>query len=389
MNPLTLLTLLTLAVEPSKPAALSGTVTLPLQDVLELQAERPAAKLPPPLDALVVKTTLVGRLAEDSLAVDAHVEVEVLADGRWSHLPLFELPAGARLVEVGKVEGATVAAHEGRVVFLSQQPGRYAFDLKLELRAGREGGLRRAKLKFLRAVSPAPLSLTADAAAFTLVGEAVPSGEGWLILPEGADLTVAWRSDARAKAASVAVRPAMEPSIPRALATWVSTLEGRAGLRLRYQLRLDREQPLELEVPAGHRVERVRVNGVQVAAVEEGQTHRLRVAPARVGETEGTLEVSLTRDLGVFHLSGRLALTLPRVSWPVAELYATAYLPAVFTYRREGGSLEAHADESLPMLESETPLPGKALQFRQFLVSASSPSLELGYSVDIAGSYFR
>jgi hypothetical protein len=29
------------------------------------------------------------------------------------------------------------------------------------------------------------------------------------------------------------------------------------------------------------------------------------------------------------------------------------------------------------------------LHFRQYLVAASSPTLELGYSVDISNSYFR
>jgi hypothetical protein len=34
-------------------------------------------------------------------------------------------------------------------------------------------------------------------------------------------------------------------------------------------------------------------------------------------------------------------------------------------------------------------LPGKVLRFRQYLVSSSAPDVELGYSVDIAKSYFR
>ena len=37
----------------------------------------------------------------------------------------------------------------------------------------------------------------------------------------------------------------------------------------------------------------------------------------------------------------------------------------------------------------EAGLPGKELQFRQYLVAASAPTLELGYSVDISNSYFR
>jgi hypothetical protein len=99
--------------------------------------------------------------------------------------------------------------------------------------------------------------------------------------------------------------------------------------------------------------------------------------------------VVLARDLGVFHLSGRLKLALPRVSWPVATLKARAHFPAVFNYRREGGSMEQYEGTEPAGLETQTPLPGKVLQFRQYLVAASAPTLELGYSVDISNSYFR
>jgi hypothetical protein len=98
--------------------------------------------------------------------------------------------------------------------------------------------------------------------------------------------------------------------------------------------------------------------------------------------------VVLARELGVFHLSGRLKLALPRVSWPVAELHARAHFPAVFNYRREGGSLEQVESAATPDA-ALAGLPGKELHFRQYLVAASAPTLELGYSVDISDSYFR
>jgi hypothetical protein len=126
-----------------------------------------------------------------------------------------------------------------------------------------------------------------------------------------------------------------------------------------------------------------------VASVKE-DTLKLQVAPTRFGETEATLEVVLARDLGVFHLSGRLKLALPRVSWPVATLKARAHFPTVFNYRREGGSMEEYeGTEQAEGLDSQTPLPGKVIHFRQYLVAASAPTLELGYSVDISKSYFR
>jgi hypothetical protein len=64
-----------------------------------------------------------------------------------------------------------------------------------------------------------------------------------------------------------------------------------------------------------------------------------------------------------------------------------AYLPAVFEYRRVGGSLED--GEVGEGAAAEEQLPGRELKFRQYLVVASSPSVELRYSVDISKSYFR
>ncbi len=386
MTPLPFALALTLAAAPSA-TEVTGNATLPLQEVLALYAQPKAPAPPaPPMDALVTKATLTGRLTEDAVLVDAHLEVHVLATGKWAQLELFELGGGTRLVEAD--EGC-VSAHQGKVLFLSSVASRYTCDFKLELRAARAGDQRKAALRFGRSLSPVPLKLSADTASFALSG-ALPAGDGWQVLPEGQALAVAWRSDEKARAPAQAARPPLEPSIPRAVASWVSTLEGRAALRVRYQLRLDREQALELFIPEGHRLERLRVNGAQLAPQGEGPSYTVRVAPARVGETQGTLEVTLVRELGVFHLSGKLALALPRVSWPVAELYATAHLPAVFTYRREGGSLEPEPNAAqTPALESETPLPGKPLAFRQFLVAASAPTLELAYSVDITNSYFR
>ncbi len=51
-----------------------------------------------------------------------------------------------------------------------------------------------------------------------------------------------------------------------------------------------------------------------------------------------------------------------------------AYFPAVLHYRREGGSLEQVEGSAV----ASDSLPGKVLHFRQFLVSASSPTLSLG-----------
>ncbi|QSQ25600.1 hypothetical protein JY651_11990 [Pyxidicoccus parkwayensis] len=372
-------------------SAPSGTATVPLEQLIPLYAQQESAKpAPPPTEALV-KSQLQGRLSADSLHVVGQFDVEVLAGERWTQVRLLQLDADTYPSELPTIEGATVGVVDGYLCLVTRKAGRYAFEVSLAVRSPGTGPERRVQLRFGPHVAPVPLTLEADTAVFTLM-EPLPvsAGESYSVYPVQGVLRVGWRA-AMAQAEKTQkqqVRPPLEPRITDATASWVSTLEGRATLRVSYALSLDREQPLELELPEGHRLERITVNSVPVPVETQDGTLKLKVAPARLGETAVTLEVVLARELGVFHLSGRLKLALPRVSWPVAELRARAHFPAVFNYRREGGSLE-QVDSAAATDAAEAGLPGKELNFRQYLVAASAPTLELGYSVDISNSYFR
>ncbi|REG23738.1 hypothetical protein ATI61_116210 [Archangium gephyra] len=369
----------------------SGSATIPLEELLPLYAKRPEQAPPaPPTDALVVKSQLKGRLTADALLVDVHFEVEVLASERWTQVRLLRLDADTYLTALPTLENATVGALEDQLTLVTREPGRYSFDVSLALRPAGSGPERQVQLRFGPHVTPVPLRLEADASTFTVTEPPASGGEDSEVYPRQGVLRMGWRTAVAPKVARQVVRPPLEPSIPEAHASWVSTLEGKAAVRVRYALRLDREQELELELPEGHRLERVLLDSVPLVPAEKDGKLKLKVAPARFGETEASLEVVLARDLGVFHLSGRLKLALPRVSWPVATVRARAHFPAVFNYRREGGSMEQYEEtETGGGLETQTPLPGKVIHFRQYLVAASAPTLELGYSVDISQSYFR
>ncbi|QRN92910.1 hypothetical protein JRI60_27255 [Archangium violaceum] len=387
------LLLTTSAATSTSPAMPSGTVTVPLQELLPLytQQQRQAPPPAPPTDALVVKSQLKGRLTSEALLVDAHFEVEVLASERWTQVRLLQLDAETYVTALPALDDATVGVMDGQLTLVTREPGRYSFDVSLALRPMGTGAERQVQLRFGPHVTPVPLRLEADATAFTLTEPASSEGEESEVYPRQGVVRIGWRTAAAPKVARQVVRPPLEPSIPEAHASWVSTLEGKATVRMRYKLRLDREQELELELPEGHRLERVLLDSTPLPAnMKDGQL-KLKVAPTRFGETEATLEVVLARDLGIFHLSGRLKLALPRVSWPVATLRARAHFPAVFNYRREGGSMEQYETEAenAPEEGQTMPLPGKELFFRQYLVAASAPTLELGYSVDISKSYFR
>ncbi|WP_426752547.1 hypothetical protein [Myxococcus sp. Y35] len=382
--------LLTMA-DASATATPSGTATVPLEELIPLYAQRQSPPATPPPTEALVKSQLKGRLTADALVVEGHFDVEVLADGRWTQVRLLQLDADSFPGTLPTLEDATVGVVDGHLCLLTRKAGRYAFDVGVSIRSPGAGPERRAQVRFGPHVAPVPLTLEADTSVFTLT-EPLPAsgGEAYAVYPQQGTLRVGWRAAVAqaAQAQKQQVRPPLEPRITEATASWVSTLEGRATLRVSYALSLDREQPLELALPEGHRLERVTLNAIPVPVTSGDGTLTLKAAPARLGETTGTLEVVLSRELGVFHLSGRLSLALPRVSWPVAELRARAHFPAVFNYRREGGSLEQY-ESSEGTDAAAAGLPGKALHFRQFLVAASAPTLELGYSVDISGSYFR
>jgi hypothetical protein len=368
-------------------ASTESVVTLPLQQLLPLLEKKAEEKPRPPVGAMVTSAQLKGRLAADALIVDAHFEIAVLAEGDWVKVAL--LPLGPEMVVTNpaRSDRGAVAVIDGVLTLVVSKSGRCSVDVGVSVPARRKGARRDASLALADGEPQAPLHLEVDPA-FELIEPAV-SDPAVDVLPRSRRWTVVWRAQGtKAIAHKASPRPPLEPAIRRATATWVSTLEGKLETRVRYVLQLDREQPIEIELPEGQGLQRVAVNGRPIKSEPHDGVLQLVVAPSEVGTAESTLEVVTAQELGVFHLSGGLRLSLPRASWPIDEVVAHAHLPAVFEYRREGGSLELlGADDG--DLEADGALPGRKLSLRQQRVNGSAPSLELSYSVDIEKSYFR
>ncbi len=370
-----LLSLVLLAAEPS------GTVTLPLNEALPLfnAKEAPASK--PPVEAVLVHQTLKGKPAQDGLVIEAGFVVEVLADKTWSQLSLLPLGPDVVVQQLDAPEGSTLAPRAGQLVFMSAKAGRYAFEVRLLVRARGDGAARLATLGAPTSTGVVPLTLEADPGIFELEG---PDE----VFPTDSRYVVRWK--ARTHVAQNEKReppPPLEPRVKQLTASWVTTLEGKVTTRLAYRLLLDRPQPFEVVVPDGQQLESVRVNGQVQTGVAKGGVLKLQVAPVRLGQTEGTVELRLSENIGVFHLAGSLRVGLPSSSWQTDAVALSAYLPTVFEYRRVGGSLE-DGDVTEPS-PRDVQLPGRELKFRQYLVVSSAPTVELRYSVDISKSYFR
>ncbi len=363
----TLLCALLLAAQPDH-----ATVTLPLSEFLEGQPRTPDA---PPLGGAVLGQRLTGRVTGDGVEVTAQLVVSVIDTSRWTRLALFKLTPGVTLTDASQVEGALVAVQGGEVVLVSKTAGTWTLDLRFSL-AGSGGPQHLATLTRAADVRDGVLRLEVDAEQDELL-------HGAELLPRQGTWSIRWKSRAARRAQAVVARAPMEPVISAAQAQLVSTVEGRARLTVRYALELDREHPLTLRLPEAWTLTRVGINGAP-RVVPEGREVSWAVGPARPGEKTAALELTLERDLGVFHLSGRLGVALPGASWPTARVEASVHLPPVFEWRRLGGSLEP--TESLAW--SPPTMPGRQLLYQQHLVAAAGPTLELAYSVDLAGRYF-
>src|SRR5262245_18374390 len=255
----------------------TGKVTVSLAEVRrleerirELEKERERAEAPP-LRAAVQRFELEGRLLDDGVDFTAHVAVQVLTDATWVRVPLLRRGPRTQLATLPEVKNAAFAAEGDQLVLVTRERGTYSFDLALLQRAERSGDDRRVELE-LPDAGLARARLAYDAGLFRLLGGDARGGpEGSVIFPQANRLGVAWQVKSRlAEDSAPAQKPELEPFIALAHASSVSTLEGRALTRVRYELTFAGRKTLAFEIPDGTSVERVYRNGSVVPfALEE------------------------------------------------------------------------------------------------------------------------
>lgn len=381
------------------PAKARGEATMPLGEILELYRARDVAQRspapPPPIGASLVGVELDGHLEDDALAVRGRFEVRVLRDDGWSRVRLLETGPSTVIAALPAVEHGALVLDGPFLAFVTDRPGRYVLDIGFVEKAQRNGGRRRVELGVLPA-AVATLDLTVDEARHALIDPtlATPRADGTRRLyPEGGRFLVAWAEDGddtEGEGLLELARPRIDTVIPRAHASIVSTLEGRAVHRVLYELRFAGTEGLAVTIPDGQHLEKLFVNGAPTPfEVDERGRTEIEVTSERVGQQEGRVELVLSSDLGRFNLSGQLRFELPRAQWPIHELDLTAHLPEVFNYARRDGSLEPAAAVPDTRYSYGIPLPGKALAFHQFLIDGSAPHVNVDYTIDLTGRTFR
>jgi hypothetical protein len=380
---------LLLSVGPAAP--MSGTASVPLSELVPLLTSSGQSDARRVDRVLVQKLTLKGHPGESGLWLEGAVTLFSSVRGDLVKVPLVHFGGSAIFEELPTSAQAALVMEGDTLVAACASEGTTTLAFKVLLRTGGEHGRQAVSLRLAPQVAPVPLVVDADESLFEVPGATfVREWGGLVVFPVEGRYEVSWKAKAAPQSTARATRPPVEPSIREAEGRWVSTLEGRATHELQLALVIDRASTLDVTVPAGQTLARARVNGEpREVKVTDGVAH-LEVAPAALGDTSATVELSLTRDLGVFHLSGEVTLESPRLSLPVRRWTSSATLPAVFTWRREGGSMEyvGTTDDSAASTGTAQ-VPGRTLTFRQHLVSVTAPDIALKYSVDISKSYFR
>ncbi len=376
----------------SAPATGTGTVTLPLAELLALKragegADTPKA-LAPPVRATINRLELAGRLLGDGLDVTAQVEVTVVGDG-WVTVPLLEVRRGTQLASLPAVEGGLVAVVDRWLCLVAGKAGAYAFQVRWLERPEASGRSRRLSV-VVPAGSPASLKLQYDDSLFRLASAALrDDGDGAVAHPVDGRIAVAWELRPRVRARERgAVRPPVEPVITEGHASVVATLDGRRIARVVYRLRFEGERSFAVTLPQGQAVERVFLNGAARPFSRAGDVISLPVQAARAGDQTATVELVTSEAQSGYPLSGTLAFTLPRPQWGLNDLFVTLHLPSVFEYRWSGGSLAAVEEAPAVEYAWQIPTPGRTVALHQQLVS-SFASAQIAYTVDLASSYYR
>ena len=378
---------------PARSKDSAATATLPLAEVLKLhhqaREKTQAPAQPPPVQATLGRLSVKARLLDGAVEAKVAIRATALVD-HWVEIPLIALDSAIRVIELPKLNNAYLAKRRGRLSLIAEGQGEHAFELSLILRAPAAPRRWQVSLRPYES-TVAEMRLRFDEALFSLEApNARRDGDDTILHPKDGRYAFSWsrRRPRSPNASTRARRMPLEPVIERGIASIVSTLDGQRITRLLYELRFEGRKQLQIEVPPGHQLKKLYLNGVSQTVARTRKRLAIEVEPQRTGGDSARLELVTAQAQRSYALSGKLRLALPKLSWTTKDLYATLHLPAVFTYRWVGGSLANSESAPTARFTYQIPTPGTTVRLHQQLVQ-STPDAELDYAVDLEGKYFR
>ena len=216
------------------------------------------------------------------------------------------------------------------------------------------------------------------------------TSDGVLIYPLNNIYHIEWeyKKQITSTRTSKTAQPEIESMIEKAHASVISTLEGNMIIRVLYLLLFTGEKTITFAIPESYTLDKVYINKRQHSFTLQDHILTIDVEPGRSGDQSGEVELIMSVRQGNYLLSGTLNFTLPRTTWPVHEMYFITHLPEVFDYTFRGGSLQLVDSAPLINYTYKVPLPGKKLNFHQYLITSSFPTVTLDYTINLDGNYF-
>ncbi|MEM6274023.1 MAG: hypothetical protein AAF735_02180 [Myxococcota bacterium] len=367
-----------------------GTVTLPLEQLLELQRETSADESPQPPTSRYVVSELSGeaRIVNDALETEIAVKLSVLTDG-WVSVPLLEPDEALSIVRVPTVANGFLTMNDDGLRFITEKRGDYRFSFSALRSATKVRGGWRVEITPSTATARR-LRLRFNDKLYTVTSANVRrDGDALVTFADRGRWTLSWiRNRSISAPAQRVERPPVEPVVTRARSSVVLTLDGQEIARHYLDLRLDGQATLRVNIPSGQSLIKTYVNGVSRRFDPQDGSVEIEVSPTRPGEPAGILELVTKRQSESMKLAGRLRFEIPEVSWDINETAARVFLPDVFNYTWRGGSLSPHGEFEGPNYTYDIPTPGKVMDVSQQLVSGAA-DVVYDYTVDLEGQYHQ
>jgi len=372
----------------------TSSATLPLPDLIKLYQDIESAKEKPkkmpPIKASITTIQLEGHLLEDAIDITAHMEVVVLDSEEWVSVPLFEIDKTINISSLPDIENAVLTRTQGTISLITNKQGTYSFALSFIKRASLKLQKRSAIVVFGNA-SQSELCLRYDEDLFRVLDEnLIVKSDHAVVYPVNNVFSINWEQKRKNSINKNVTekRPPIESMISKAHVSSVSTLEGKLITRVLYNLHFEGSKMISVEIPETYSLEKVYLNGSAIPFKNNNNQVNLEVFPSRAGDLAGNLELVITKLYGNYHLSGLLSFIAPKVSWPIHEMYLDLFLPAVFNYTRSAGSFEPIQESPDATFTFNVPLPGKKHSFHQYLITSTSPTLTIDYTIDLTNKYF-
>lgn len=373
-----------------QPLSEKAMATLPLKQLLDMQAKNKLdqKKESQPMALYTLEQVHnSARLLENALDIQARFNLAVLK-AEWVAVELLQLDSQTQLAQLPEVNHAYFRVENNKLYFMTKQAGRFNFSIRFFKFAKVQDQVRKVSVQKQAAL--AMLELVMDPGLFEITGKQyMAQGNKLYVFPQSKNFVVTWRNKKPVQATTVKqVHRPLEPVVVSAHASTVATLSGKGIIRVLYKLRFTGQQTIQIDIPKDQELAHVFLNGApQDYSTDEQSILTLQVKPPRAGDQTAQLELLLQRTQQSYVLSGDLEFVFPKVSWRVNDLYATLYLPTVFNYQWQGGSLVPSSVTHKVQYSHTMPTPGKEVTFHQQLIR-DFPILRIEYAVDLQGNYY-